>query len=169
MMNETGEVNKPTNKSELATGVLNIILGIVLLVDAVLIAIMAVCCLLMSFSLFFLAAIPAFLITCTLCIIAFVATWANVVIGIGTVVASNRGGKILTIFPIIAVIADVAVIPANIVALVFGVYLVVVEIDFLSIFICIIATLAIGLAIASLILSIVSLIKPKSHPIPTDK
>ena len=169
MPNEPNLTDKSTNRSELTTGILNIVLGIVLLIDTVLIAIMAACCLLMSFSLFFLAAIPAFLITGALCIISFVATWANVVIGVGTVIASKKGGKILTVFPIIAVIADVAVIPANIVALVFGVYLVVVEADFLSIFICIIAAIAIGLAIASLILSIVSLVKPKDQLRPANK
>ncbi len=51
------------NKLGFSAGVLNVILGAMLFIDAALIAFIAFFCLLMSFSLFFMAAIPAFLLT----------------------------------------------------------------------------------------------------------
>lgn len=155
------EDNK-TAKLECAMGGLNIALSVVLFVDGIVLAIVAFCCLLMSFSLFFMAAVPAFLVTGFLCIMAFGAATANLVTGIGTVVSSQKRGKILSLFPIVTIAADVAVIPANIIALICGVYLLYTEVNFLSILIFIVSTCAILLAVTSLVLSIVRIVKRKN-------
>lgn len=143
------------SKLELSMGVLNIVLGAVLFADAAVIALFAFVCLLMSFSLFFLAAIPAFLFTGMLCIIAFAAAIVNVITGIGAVVSSQTGGKVSTIFTIATIVVDAIVIPANVVALFCGSYLLYTEVNYLSILIFVIAVCAILLATASLILSII--------------
>ncbi|MDE7164080.1 MAG: hypothetical protein K2O04_01485 [Clostridiales bacterium] len=154
-----------TAKLERAMGGLNIALSVVLFVDGIFLAIMAFCCLLMSFSLFFMAAIPAFLVIGFLCLMAFGAAIANLVTGIGTLYASKKRGKILSLFPIITIAADVAVIPANIIALICGTYLLYTEVNFLSILIFIVATCAILLAVASLVLSVVRLIKREKQSV----
>ena len=161
-INQSDLLNKTAAKSEHAIGVINIILGVVLSIDGILLAIMAFCCLLLSFSLFFMAAIPAFLVVGALCIVAFFAAGANFVTGIGTLVASNKGGKMSTGFSIATIVVDVAVIPANIIAFVCGVYLLYTEINFLSILIFIAAASAVILAAESLAFSIVRFVKNKT-------
>lgn len=159
---EANTSDTTTIKLEHAMGGLNIALGAVLFVDGIIIAVMAFCCLLLSFSLFFMAAIPAFLVTGFLCIIAFGAAIANIVVGVGTVFASDKHIKVLRVFPFITIAADIAVIPANIIALVCGSYLLYTEVNFLSILIFIVAACAILLAAASLILSVVRIVKRKN-------
>lgn len=155
------------NKSGFSAGVLNVILGVFLFIDAVLIAVFAFVCLLMSFSLFFMAAIPAFLVTGFLCIVAFAAAIANTVTGGGAILTSVKGGKISRIFSIVSVAVDAAVIPANIVALACGAYLIFVEaaedgmVSGLSVTILVIAAAVIMLAVASLIINIVCLTRTK--------
>ena len=157
--NTADSVDKTTVKLERAMGALNITLGVVLFVDGVVLAFVAFCCLLMSFSLFFMAAIPAFLVIGLLCIMTFGAAIANLVTGVGTVFSSKKQNKILRLFPIITIAADVAVIPANIIALVCGSYLLYTEVNYISILVFIVAALAILLAVVSLVLSIVRLVK----------
>lgn len=154
--------DQTTAKLERAMGALNITLGVVLFVDGVVLAFMAFCCLLLSFSLFFMAAIPAFLVIGLICLMAFGASTANLVTGVGTVFAAKkRDNKILRLFPIITIAADIAVIPANIVALVCGSYLLYTEVNYISVLVFIVAALAILLAVASLVLSVVRLVKRK--------
>ncbi|MDE7107583.1 MAG: hypothetical protein K2O39_04595, partial [Clostridiales bacterium] len=62
---------KITSDLERAIGGLNIVLGVVLGIDGNILAVMAFCCLLMSFSLFFMAAVPAFLVIGFLCLMSF--------------------------------------------------------------------------------------------------
>ena len=150
-----------TAKYEHKIGVLNITLGVVLYVDSILLGIVAICCLLMSFSLFFMAAIPAFLLVGALFVVTVVAATANVVAGIGTLVASQKGGTVSLVFSIATIVADVAVIPANAIALLCGAYLMYTEINFISIFIFVVAAAAIALAVTSLIFSIMRIVKSK--------
>ena len=160
--NTSDSVDQTTVKLERAMGALNITLGVVLFVDGVVLAFVAFCCLLMSFSLFFMAAVPAFLVIGLLCIMTFGAAIANLVTGVGTVFSSKKqSNKILRLFPIITIAADVAVIPANIIALVCGSYLLYTEVNYISILVFIVAALAILLAVVSLVLSIVRLVKRK--------
>ena len=155
----TAENTGTTIKLERAMGGLNIALGAVLFIDGILLAVMASCCLLMSFSLFFMAAVPAFLVTGFLCIVALGAAITSLVVGIGTVISSANSAKLLKLFPIVTIAVDIAVIPANIIALVCGAYLLYTEVNFLSILIFIVAACAILLATTSLVLSIVRIVK----------
>lgn len=146
------------NKLNFSAGILNIVVGAVLFVDTVVIAIFAFVCLLMSFSLFFMAAIPAFLVTAFLCFVAFVATVANTATGIGSVLTAIKGGKLSKIFSIISIVVDALVIPANAFALACGIYLLLSgEPDGLSVIIVLIAVCAIIFAVASLTVQAVSL------------
>lgn len=155
------------NKLGFSAGILNVILGALLIIDAVLLAVFAFCFLLLSFSLFFMAAIPAFLVTGFLCIVTFGGAIANTVTGGGAILTSVRGGKISKIFSTVSVIVDVAVIPANIVALSYGAYIIFDEITVegaVSVFpviITIITAVAIIIAVASLIFNIVCLTRTK--------
>lgn len=151
-----------TAKLERATGGLNIAMSAVLLVDGLILGVMAFVCLLMSFSLFFMAAIPAFLVIGFLCLMAFGAAVANLITGIGTLYASEKRGNVLKVFLIVTIVVDVAVIPANIIALICGSYLLYTEVNFLSILIFIVAALAILLAIASFVLSVIRIAKHKN-------
>lgn len=151
--------NNTNAKLELSMGILNIVLSAVLFVDGIVTALIAFVCLLLSFSLFFLAAIPAFLFTGMLCLITFIAALVNVITGIGAVVSSQTRGKISAFFTIATIVVDAVVIPANIVALFCGSYLLYTEVNYLSILIFVIAACAILLATASLILSIIRIAK----------
>lgn len=154
--------DQTTAKLESAMGGLNIALGVVLFADGVVLAVVAFCCLLLSFSLFFMAAIPAFLVIGLICLMAFGASIANLVTGVGTVFAAKkRDNKVLRLFPIITIAADITVIPANIVALVCGSYLLFTEVNYISVLVFIVAALAILLAAVSLVLSIIRLVKRK--------
>lgn len=150
------------NKLGFSAGILNAVLGAVLFIDAILIAVMAFVCLLLSFSLFFMAAIPAFFATGFLCIVAFVAAAANVATGAGAIITSINGGKISSVFSTVSLIVDVAVIPANITAMACGAYLLLTEVSGLAILIFLIAAVAVMLAFASLILNIVVLTRTKT-------
>ena len=145
-----------------AAGGLNIALGAVLFVDTIVIAVMAFCCLLMSFSLFFMAAIPAFLVTGFLGIVVFVTAVLNFITGVCSVATSQKRIRLHKAFSIVTVVLDIAVIPANVFALAYGVLVLYSEINFLSILIFIIAALAILLALVSFILSTVRIVKQKN-------
>lgn len=144
---------------ELSMGILNVVLGAVLFLDGIIIALFAFVCLLMSFSLFFLAAIPAFLFTGALCIVTFVAALVNVITGVGAMIASRKSGKVSKLFTIATIVVDTIVIPANVIALICGSYLLYTEVNYLSVLIFVIAVLAILLAVASLTLSIIRIAK----------
>lgn len=157
------------NKLNFSAGVLNIIVGAVLFIDSVLIAVFAFAFLLLSFSLFFMAAIPAFLITAFLCVVTLVATAANTATGIGSVLTSINGGKLTKVFSIISIIVDAIVIPANMCALAFGAFVMADEPDFLSALIVAISALAISAATASLIVQCVSLVRANKNPVCTEQ
>lgn len=153
----TDNPNTTNIKLVKAMGAMNIALGAVLFVDGVLIVIMAFCCLLMSFSLFFLAAIPAFLVTSSLSVAAFIAAAENIAAGLGAVLSAKKGGNVSKGFTIATLIIDILIIPANVLALICGSYLLYTEVNFLSVLIFIIAASVIALAVASLTLSIIRL------------
>ena len=149
------------NKLGFSAGVLNVILGAVLFIDAALIAFIAFFCLLMSFSLFFMAAIPAFLLTGFLFLVVLGTGIANTVTGGGAILTSVKGGKITKIFSTVSLAVDAVIIPANIFALVYGVYALYNDVGALSVLIFIIAASAILRAVASLIVNRVCLTRTK--------
>lgn len=86
---------------------------------------------------------------------------ANTVTGGGAILTSVKGGKISKIFSTVSLAVDAVIIPANIFALVYGVYALYNDVGALSVLIFIIAASAILLAVASLILNIVCLTRTK--------
>lgn len=110
------------DKLGFSAGILNIILGIILLVDAVFFGITAFVCLLLSATLFFMAAIPLFLLLGSICLLTLAATAANIITGTGTIVASIKGGTASKVFSTISVILDGLVIPPNAFAVAYSIY-----------------------------------------------
>lgn len=159
--NAVDMTDKSIAKLERAMGGLNIALGVVLGIDGIILAVMALCCLLMSFSLFFMAAVPAFLVIGFLCVMAFCGAIAHTVTGVGAVFASKKQTKVLRFVPIVTIAVDIAVIPANVIAFICGAYLLYTEVNWLSVLIFIVAACAIMLAVVSLVLSIIRLVKRK--------
>ena len=141
--------------SQHTVAVLNIALGAVLIFDVVLLGIMAFGCLLMSFSLFFMAAIPAFFLIGGLTIATLIAAVVNIGDGIGLAIAANKNRRVSTVFTVITMITDGIMLPVNIVALICGIYLLTAETDFLSIAITMAAAFVILLALISLILNLI--------------
>lgn len=120
---------------------------------------MAGLCFLLSFSLFFMAAIPTFFVVGALCFAAFVAAIVNVVTGVGSVVAAQKSGKASFVISVAAVVVDVVMIPANVVACVFGAILLHDGIGVISVLSFSVAALAVALALVSLILNIIRITK----------
>lgn len=149
----------PTGRSEYVAGVMNIVLGAVLFLDSVFLGIMAGLCFLLSFSLFFMAAIPTFFVVGALCFAAFVSAIVNVVTGVGSVVAAQKSGKASFVISVAAVVVDVVMIPANVVACVFGAILLHDGIGVISVLSFSVAALAVALALVSLILNIIRIMK----------
>ncbi len=143
------------SKSQNAVGVLNIALGIALFLHVILLGIMAVGCLLMSFSLFFMAAIPAFMLIGFLTFATFIAAIVNIGEGLGLIIAANKSRKVSTVFAVVALVTDCIILPVDAVALACGIYLLLSEINFLSVSITIASALVLVLAVAALILSLI--------------
>ena len=110
------------NKLEFSAGILNVVLATFLFLETIFIGFMAFACLLMSFTIFFMAAIPLTIILAFICVISLGATVAHVASGAGSIVASLKGGKVSQVFSIISVVADIAVIPANVFAFGYFIY-----------------------------------------------
>lgn len=143
------------------------ILGSVLAIDCIVLAILAVGCLMMSFSLFFMAAIPAFLVVGFLFILSVCAMAANFIAGAGTIITSMKGGKISKVFSVLSIIVDMAILPAQGLALAFCVYAFADEPDAIFLALMIIAVIAVLLCIAGTILNIVRISRDKATPVAT--
>ncbi len=107
----------------------------------------------------FMAAIPTFFVVGALCFAAFVAAIVNVVTGVGSVVAAQKSGKASFVISVAAVVVDVVMIPANVVACVFGAILLHDGIGVISVLSFSVAALAVALALVSLILNIIRITK----------
>lgn len=103
--------------------------------------------------------IPTFFVVGALCFAAFVAAIVNVVTGIGSVVAAQKSGKASFVISVAAVVVDVVMIPANVVACVFGAILLHDGIGVISVLSFSVAALAVALALVSLILNIIRITK----------
>lgn len=160
------EEGKENNKLGLAAGIMNIVLGGVLFVDALLFLVMAACCLMMSFSLFFMAAIPAFLVCGFLAILNFGIGVVNVLLGATAVATMRKGGKISHIVSVASMIFDTVILPLNLLALAYGIYMLVLELEWVSVFILVIAALGFLLAASGLILHIVGVLRKKKEKRP---
>lgn len=149
------------SKLSLCSGILNIIIGAMLAIDCIVLAIVALMCLLFSFSLFFLAAIPAFLISGTLFIVAAIAATVNIVTGTGAIIASIKGGKISKIFSAVSIAIDALVLPAQIFMFVACIYTCVTEPDPIFIFMILFFFIIAALCIAGITINIIRLVNDK--------
>ncbi|MDE7395815.1 MAG: hypothetical protein K2M95_06830 [Clostridiales bacterium] len=150
------------HKLGFTAGIMNLILGGILFVFAVLFIIMAACCIMMSFSLFFMAAIPAFLVTGFLASVTLIAAAVNIAVGAGAVATSIKGGLPVYVVSIVSLVVDVAMLPVSICGLACGVFLMQ-DASFLSVFVLIISVLSVAAVIASTVLDIVCLKSRKSE------
>lgn len=148
------------NKLGFTAGIMNIILGGILFVFGVLFIIMAACCIMMSFSLFFMAAIPAFLVTGFLAGVTLIAAAVNASVGAGAVATSVKGGLPMHIVSIVSLVVDVAMLPVSICGLACGIFLLR-DASFLSVFVLIISVLSVAAVIASMVSDIVCLKRRK--------
>ncbi|MBD5632330.1 MAG: hypothetical protein HDP34_03795 [Clostridia bacterium] len=158
------------NNLEFSAGVLNVVLATFLFIETIFIGFMAFACLLMSFTIFFIAAIPLTLILAFICVISLGATVAHVASGAGSIVASLKGGKASQVFSIISVVADLAVIPANVFSFGYFIYAFFFnvaegETDGIGLGIALIVFCAIAaiLATASLIINLIALSRKKQN------
>lgn len=147
------------NKLCLSSGIINIALATATVPNVIIMFIFVAVCLLMSFSLFFLAAIPLFLICGVILLVAIAAVIANYITGVGTIVASMGGKKVTKVFSVISIIIDGLFIPSSIVFMLMGVMSVTSETNWLGIAIIITGVIAVGLAIAGLTVNCVFITK----------
>lgn len=130
-------------------------------------AILAIGCLMMSFSLFFMAAIPAFLIVGFLFILTVCATAANYFTGAGTIIGAIKGGKVSKVFSVLSIIVDVMILPAQALALAFCAYAYADEPEPVFLTLMIVAVIAVALCIAGTILNIIRIVRDKPTPVAT--
>ena len=160
------------DKLGFSAGIINLILGMFLLADAVFFGITAFASLLLSATLFFMAAIPLFLLLGSICLLTLAATAANIITGTGTIVASIKGGTASKVFSTGSVILDGLVIPPNVFAVSYLIYVLISNIiennseniAFL-IFIIIFGTLTVALTATSFIIHLTKLSSRKSKKI----
>ncbi len=148
-------------KVNLAAGVMNIILAVVLTVNTVIILLCLIACAVMPILLpiWFLPFV--FLVPLFGCIffVSLAANICNLIAGVGTVVASVKGGKISEIFAIISLVVDTVFIPVCALFFAYGVYSVQDEytVNWLTVAITVASSLAVVLTVVSMILNAVSL------------
>lgn len=152
------------NKLEFTAGILNTVLAVFLFIEGIFFAIAAIVCLLMSFTIFFMAAIPLTVVLAVICAVSFGAAFAHIVLGAGSIIAAKKGGKITKILSAASVAADAAVIPANFLFACFLIYSFAVNVAEgntdglgLAIALLVFAIAAVLLAAASLIINIIAI------------
>lgn len=129
-----------------------------LAIDSIFLAIVAFMCLLLSFSLFFLAAIPAFLIFGALFLLAAVASAANIVTGTGTIITSVKGGKISKVFSAVSLAVDAVVMPAQIFLFAYSVYCFIIDPAPILTVMALFSFIAVCLCIAGVALNVIKLV-----------
>lgn len=149
------------SKLNLCSGIFNVILGAMLALDCIMLAIFAVVCLLLSFSPFFFAAIPAFLIFGALFVLAVIAATANIITGTGAIITSVKGGKISKVFSAISIAVDAVVLPAEVCMFAYSIFGFINETAPIFIIMMLFSFVAAGLCIAGIVLNIIRLIKDK--------
>ena len=99
------------DKLTFSAGIINIVTGAFTFLYALIMALITIVALLMSFTIFFLGAIPVFIIFLALTALTFGAAITNAVVGVGSIVTSMRGGRISKVFSIVSVSVDGVFIP----------------------------------------------------------
>lgn len=149
------------DKLTFAAGIINILMGAGTFVYAILMALFAFVSLILVFTIFIVAALPVFLIMLFITCITFAAAIANTVVGVGTLVSSIKGGNVSKAFSIVSVTVDGVFIPANGIFMLISLYLVATpdNMSWLSVLLAVLSTVVFLLAVASLVLHIVRLVR----------
>ncbi len=142
--------NSNTDKSKItiASGVLNIVSGAILFLDAVLFAIAAIVCLMMVVTPFIIAAVPMFFILGFIGLLALGAAIADEIVGIGSVITSAKGGTPSRIFTIISVAVNAIILLPNILSLINNVFCLIGETESIGIWIALIVINSLSIIIA---------------------
>lgn len=110
------------SKLTMTSGILNTILGVILLVYTVLLALMAFVSLALIITPLIIAAVPMFFLFGFFAIVTLAAAVANGITGIGSIVTSSKGGVPSRIFSVISLIVDSVVLPIGIATLAYNIY-----------------------------------------------
>lgn len=143
------------SKLTLTAGILNTILGAILLGYAALLAIMAFVCLALMITPLIIAAIPLFFIFGLIAVIVLAAAIANGLTGIGSIITSSKGGTPSRTFSIISVVVDAVMIPSGIATFAYNIFGLTKETEspIMWIALLISSALTVAMAIACLILN----------------
>ncbi|MCM1368441.1 MAG: hypothetical protein NC184_06520 [Roseburia sp.] len=153
---------KDRYKIEHAITVLSIWLAIGMFAGGLLFSVVAGCCLLMSFSLFFMAAVPAFFIFGGAALFTFGVGFADAVIGIVMHVAAKKNETITRTVSVATSVVDIITIPVNLTAFVFSALIISGEANAAWICIFVFSALAVAASVARFVLGIIRAAMDKS-------
>ena len=156
------------DKLSFLVGVLNSVLAGVMAINTVfmLLFVIAVIALPILLPIWFLPLLIAVPIVGFIFFISLAATVCNMVSGVGSVLAAIKGGMASKIFTVISTVVDGIFIPANVMFLYFGAVLNTGgEAEAFSITLLVVATLAMALVIAGLVMNIIGLLRMSKKPV----
>lgn len=152
-------------KFNFSAGIMNIILGAALAVNTFILMLCLVVCVAMPILLpiWFLPFIVFIPVIALIFLLSLSAMICNMVAGVGTVVASIRGGKVSRVFSIVSIVVDAVFVPANVLFFAYGVYSLKVayEVNWLTVLIAFASAIAVVFTIVSIVLNAVSLARNK--------
>lgn len=151
-------------KINFAAGIMNIVSAVALAVNAVITLLCLIVCIVMPVLLpiWFLPFIFFIPVMGFVFAISLAAAVCNLVAGVGTVVASTRGGKASRVFAVISLAVDGLFIPVN--ALFFGYGVIgMSEVNWLTVLIVIASSAAIALTVVSIVLNTVCLCRGNTY------
>ena len=148
-----------------SAGIMNILLAAALSVNTFIVMLCLVACIAMPillpiWFLPFIIFIPLFAI---IFLASLSATVCNMVAGVGTVVASIRGGKISRVLAAVSIVVDAVFIPANALFFAYGVYALqgADAVNWLTVLITVASAIAVVFTVVSVVLNAVSLSRNK--------
>lgn len=159
-------MTKDRNKLERAITALSVLLGIGLFADAIILAVVSICCLMLSFSLFFMAAVPAFLLFGALCLFTFFASFVDIAIGIALHFASKKNEFATRAISIAMIVTDAVTIPVNITVFILATFITGMGVTAAWVFIYLFSVMALVASVARLVLCIVRALRRKSAAVP---
>lgn len=148
-------------KINFAAGVMNNILAVVLIVNTVVTLLCLIACIVMPILLpiWFLPFILLVPLFGFIFFISLAANICNLIAGVGTVVASVKGGKISQVFAIISIVVDAVFIPSDALFFAYGVFALqdAYTVNWLTVAITAASSLALVLTAVSIVLNAISL------------
>lgn len=147
------------NHTSFAAGICNMSVAVVSLINTGVIALFAIVAFAMSFTLFFMAAIPLFLLFGFLFLVSAGTNILNFIVGIGSIIHGVNGGKYSSALNVAAIVIDGLFVSVNSVFVLFGAIACVSGEDarWLGILVLTVGLLSVVLAGAGFILNAISL------------